>query len=99
MSFRDKPRPEEGAGTPLLRFELLGRAGCTVDPASGNVRRKQSKVKVIDRRMRGGWEKKGGEEIHERALVRAREILATHEVPPLPQEALRVFEDVKRRVG
>lgn len=59
----------------------------------------QSTVKVIDRRMRGGWEKRGGEEIHARALSRAREILATHEVPPLSAEALRVFEDVKRRVG
>lgn len=70
MSFRTKPRDDDGAGTPQLRFELLGpagceavheatlevlaevgvkvtggealdildRAGCAVDPATGNVR-------------------------------------------------------------
>ena len=61
--------------------------------------REQSKVKVIDRRMRSTWEKKGGEDLHARSLARAKEILRTHEVAPLPPEVLAVFEDVKRRVG
>lgn len=61
--------------------------------------REQSKVKVIDRRMRGAWEKRGGEEIHARACARAREILTAHRVDPLTAEADAVIADVKRRVG
>ena len=61
--------------------------------------REQSKVRIIDRRMRGTWEKRGGADMHARALARARELLATHEVAPLPAEAEAVFADVKRRVG
>jgi trimethylamine:corrinoid methyltransferase-like protein len=48
--------------------------------------------------MRGAWEKRGGTDIHERALARAREILATHHVAALPDAAERVIADVKRRL-
>jgi len=61
--------------------------------------REQSKVKVIDRRMRSSWEKRGAEDLHARSLAVAREILATHQVAPISAEAEAVFADVKRRVG
>lgn len=49
--------------------------------------REQSQVQVMDRRMRGAWERRGGEDAHARALTLAREILADHIVAPLPSEA------------
>ncbi len=53
--------------------------------------REQSRVRVIDRRMRGAWQQRGGEDAHARALRLAREILAEHTVPPLPPEAEAVI--------
>jgi len=53
--------------------------------------REQSHVRLIDRRMRGAWEKRGGEDVHARALAMAREILAEHSVAPLPPEAEAVI--------
>ncbi len=53
--------------------------------------REQSQARVMDRRMRGAWEKRGAEDAHTRALARAREILADHVVAPLPPEAEEVI--------
>lgn len=53
--------------------------------------REQSQARVMDRRMRGAWEKRGAEDAHARALTRAREILADHIVAPLPPEAEAVI--------
>jgi len=49
-------------------------------------REEQSKVGLIDRRMRGGWEKRGGKDLAQRAAERAREILETHKPEPLSPE-------------
>lgn len=43
-----------------------------------------SKVRLIDRRMRGGWEKRGSKDLAQVATERAREILQTHVPEPLP---------------
>ncbi len=59
-------------------------------------RREQSEARVIDRRMRGAWQKRGGEDAHMRALAIARKILAEHTVAPLPPEAEAV---IARRLG
>lgn len=53
--------------------------------------REQSQAGVIDRRMRGAWEKRGGEDAHARALTTAKEILAEHTVTPLPAAAEEVI--------
>jgi trimethylamine--corrinoid protein Co-methyltransferase len=56
--------------------------------------REQSQARVIDRRMRGAWEKRGGQDAHTRALTMARDILAEHVVPPLPAEAEAVIAEI-----
>ena len=39
----------------------------------------QVQADIIDRRMRGGWEKKGARDLHQSSVERAREILETHQ--------------------
>jgi len=39
----------------------------------------QVQAGLIDRRMRGGWEKKGARDLHQSSVERAKEILKTHQ--------------------
>lgn len=81
--------------------ETLGLASIARVGSEGNflrendtrrlARLEQSRADVIDRRMRGQWEKRGAMDAHARAQTRAREILATHTVAPLPPEAEAVI--------
>ena len=74
--------------------ETLGLASIARVGSEGNflrekdtrrlARLEQSRADVIDRRMRGQWEKRGAMDAHARAQAHAREILATHTVAPLP---------------
>ena len=54
----------------------------------------QSKVKLIDRRMRGAWEKRGGKDLGTAAAEAAREILKTHKPAPLPAEVLAKLRSI-----
>ncbi len=49
---------------------------------------------LIDRSRHSRWVKQGSKDMTTRANERAREILAEHEVPPLPKEAERVISEV-----
>jgi trimethylamine--corrinoid protein Co-methyltransferase len=50
--------------------------------------RQQSKPELIDRKMRGTWEKAGATTAFERAMTKVRYILETHRPEPLPEEVL-----------
>jgi trimethylamine:corrinoid methyltransferase-like protein len=39
----------------------------------------QVQADMIDRRMRGGWEKKGAKDLHQSSVERANKILETHQ--------------------
>jgi len=39
----------------------------------------QVQADIIDRRMRGGWEKKGAKDLHQSSVERANKILETHQ--------------------
>ena len=43
----------------------------------------QVQADMIDRRMRGGWEKKGAKDLHQSSVERAKKILETHQPKPL----------------
>jgi trimethylamine--corrinoid protein Co-methyltransferase len=59
----------------------------------------QSKVKLIDRRMRGAWEKRGGKDLAEAAAEKARHILDNHKPVPLSDDVLaklrKIVEDAE----
>jgi trimethylamine--corrinoid protein Co-methyltransferase len=52
---------------------------------------------VIDRMRYDNWVAKGRKDMATRANERAREILAEHKVPPLPEEAERVIAEIVKR--
>jgi trimethylamine--corrinoid protein Co-methyltransferase len=52
---------------------------------------------LIDRMRYNRWMKKGGKDMTTRATERAREILAEHEVPPLPETAEKVIAEVIKK--
>jgi len=43
----------------------------------------QIQADLIDRRMRGGWKKKGAKDLHQSSVERAKKILETHQPKPL----------------
>lgn len=58
----------------------------------------QSKVKLIDRRMRGTWEKRGSKDLAQTAKERAREILRTHVPEALPPEVAAELRSIVARL-
>lgn len=82
-----------------LAVELIKKVGSGKDFLAQKHTRQymgteQSKVKLIDRRMRGAWQKRGGKDLAEAAGERAREILDTHKVPELPAEVLSKLRSI-----
>jgi trimethylamine---corrinoid protein Co-methyltransferase len=56
--------------------------------------REQSRPALIDRRVREDWEERGGTDMYQRALERAREILETHVPEPLPDDVTQRLRDI-----
>ena len=68
----------------LMAVELIKRIGIggnflaeihTLEHIAGE----QVQADMIDRRMRGGWEKRGAKDLHQSSVERAKEILETHQ--------------------
>jgi len=77
----------------LLAVETIKKVGAGKDFLAQKHTRQfmaseQSKVKLIDRRMRGAWNKRGGKDLAEAAGEEARHILESHKPAPLPQDVL-----------
>jgi len=62
-------------------------------------RAEQSKVKLMDRRMRGTWDKRGGKDLAQVATERARELLETHAPTPLPPEVAAKLRRIVESAG
>jgi len=56
--------------------------------------RSQSSPELIDRRMRGNWEKDGSSTAYDRALVKVRYILENHVPDPLPDAVLEKIRSI-----
>lgn len=82
-----------------LAVELIKKVGAGKDFLAQKhtrqyMQREQSKVKLIDRRMRGAWEKRGGKDLAEAASEKTRDILENHKVPELPPEVLSKLRSI-----
>ncbi len=56
--------------------------------------RDQSAPELIDRKMRGSWEKAGATTAYDRAMEKVRHILENHEPAPLPPEVLAKIRSI-----
>jgi trimethylamine--corrinoid protein Co-methyltransferase len=59
--------------------------------------RSQSFGPLTDRRMRHSWLKDGGKDMTQRALEKARHILATHKPLPIPEEGRKAIRELITR--
>ncbi len=68
-----------------------------------NHMRGQSAPEMIDRKMRGAWEKAGATSAYDRAMEKVRHILNTHTPEPLPEAVLKtirgIVEDAEKEMG
>ncbi len=83
----------------LLAVETIKKVGAGKDFLAQKHTRQfmaseQSKVKLIDRRMRGAWNKRGGKDLAEVAGEEARHILKNHKPTPLPQDVLSKLRSI-----
>jgi trimethylamine--corrinoid protein Co-methyltransferase len=82
-----------------LAVELIKKVGAGKDFLAQKHTRQymgpeQSKVKLLDRRMRGAWQKRGGKDLAEAAADQAREILQNHKPVPLPDDVLKTLRSI-----
>ncbi|WDP93335.1 MAG: trimethylamine methyltransferase family protein [Desulfobacter sp.] len=65
--------------------------------------REQSSPELIDRKMRGAWEKAGSKSAYDRAMDKVRYILENHTPAPLPDEVLQkiraIVEETEKEMG
>jgi len=65
--------------------------------------RELSQPELIDRRVREEWLERGGDDVYQRALGKARQLLETHEPLPLPDgvpdELRRIITGAERELG
>jgi trimethylamine--corrinoid protein Co-methyltransferase len=59
--------------------------------------RELSQPALIDRRVREDWQMRGGDDLHARALAKARALLEHHRPEPLPSEAVARIRAVVER--
>lgn len=90
-------------GVPVNENTLALDAIARAEPGGGfladdhtmdNFRTAQWMPKLIDRHQHDVWEASGSKDMRTRANERAREILAEHRPPPLPEAAEEVIRDV-----
>jgi trimethylamine--corrinoid protein Co-methyltransferase len=90
-------------GVPVNKKTLALGAIARVEPGAGfladdhtmdNFRAAQWAPKVIDRNQYDVWQAAGSKDMFTRANKHARQILAEHEVPPLPEEAEKTITEV-----
>jgi len=90
-------------GLPVNRETLALEAIARVEPGEGfladdhtmdNFRSAQWMPSLIDRNQYDVWQAAGSKDMFTRANERAKQILAEHEVPPLPEEAEKRIAEV-----
>ena len=59
-----------------------------------NMRKESSQARLIDRKMRDGWEKDGSKDIAERANEEAKKILENYKPLPLDIKAAKVIREI-----
>ena len=86
---------DELMGVDVIKKVGIGNNFLTQRHTLNNIKTEQVQATIIDRRMRGAWEKRGSKSLIQSANQRADELLKTHEPKPLPQD---IIKELKRIV-
>ena len=77
---------DELMGVDLIKKVGIGNNFLTQRHTLNNIKTEQIQATIIDRRMRGAWEKRGSKSLIQSANQKAVELLKTHKPAPLPED-------------
>ncbi len=86
---------DELMGVDLIKKVGIGNNFLTQRHTLNNIEAEQVQATIIDRRMRGAWEKMGSKSLIQTANEKATDLLNTHEPEPLDEG---LIEELKRIV-
>jgi trimethylamine--corrinoid protein Co-methyltransferase len=85
---------DELMGVDLIKKVGIGNNFLTQRHTLNNIKTEQIQATIIDRRMRGAWEKRGSQTLIQSANQKAAELLKTHEPQPLPEDLIRELKRI-----
>ena len=85
---------DELIGVDLIKKVGIGNNFLTQRHTLNHLESEQVQATIIDRRMRGAWEKRGSKSLIQSANQKAAELLKTHEPQPLPQDLIKELKRI-----
>lgn len=85
---------DELMGVDLIKKVGIGNNFLTQRHTLNNIKTEQIQATIIDRRMRGAWEKRGSKSLIQSANQKAAELLETHEPKPLPEDLIKELKRI-----
>ena len=85
---------DELMGVDLIKKVGIGNNFLTQRHTLNHIETEQVQATIIDRRMRGAWEKKGSKSLIQSANQKAVELLKTHEPKPLPESLIKELKRI-----
>ena len=85
---------DELMGVELIKKVGIGNNFLTQRHTLNNIKTEQVQATIIDRRMRGAWEKRGSKSLIQSANQKAAELLKTHEPKPLSEDLVKELKRI-----
>ena len=85
---------DELMGVDLIKKVGIGNNFLTQRHTLNHIETEQVQATIIDRRMRGAWEKRGSKSLIESANEKADQLLKTHEPKPLPEDLIKELKRI-----
>ena len=85
---------DELMGVDLIKKVGIGNNFLTQRHTLNNIETEQIQATIIDRRMRGAWEKRGSKSLIESANEKADQLLKSHEPKPLSEDLIKELKRI-----
>ncbi len=85
---------DELMGLDLIKKVGIGNNFLTQRHTLNNIETEQVQATIIDRRMRGAWEKRGSKSLIQSANQKAAELLRTHDPKPLSEDLVKELKRI-----
>ncbi len=84
-------------GVDLIKKVGIGNNFLTQRHTLNNIKTEQIQATIIDRRMRGAWEKRGSKSLIQSANEKAAELLKTHTPKPLDENLIQELKRIVKK--
>ena len=88
---------DELMGVDLIKKVGIGNNFLTQRHTLNNIKTEQVQATIIDRRMRGAWEKRGSKSLIESANEKAAKLLKNHKPKPLPEDVIKELKRIVKK--